>query len=370
VRFVAILLLGSGCFYPDRINQRPSADIVQDSSNPVTRGSIVDLHADTDDPDGDHVSVRWRVYACTDATVPAGCDPMPYLQWSDPQVQVPVKSTRDDGTPVQSLRVILEATDSLGATAQPSQELLLAVVDAAPDLTVSSNSHYHAVGTTDSVVGMPIALYAQATDPDPGDTPDKLTVDFAVVQQPVGSTFTLTDLVLSDASQHGKLLVPSMVGEWQVDVTAKDPLQHATMKSLPLKIVDDSPPCLESRTPLDPPPGQSLPIHDPTLFQVLVVDDDLDPYPPVPNDPLMGTTRFSWSLLLPGGTTRVPLSVIGNSVALDPASYAPGDVIELRVEIFDREATPIPCNDAMTTCAVNATMPSCMQRLTWRVEVQ
>jgi hypothetical protein len=361
VRAVAILLIGSGCFYDERINQRPSADIVQGSSDPVARGQVVHLTAETMDPDGDPVSVSWRVYACTDATAPAGCDPAPYFMSAERVVDVPVPSARADGTPELSLRVILEATDSLGATAEPSQELLLPVTDAAPDLTVSSDGRYG------YVVGTPVALYAKATDPDPGDTPDQLSVDFAVVQTPLGATYTWTDLAVTGVGQHGKRLVPSAVGDWEVDVTAKDPLQHATVKPLPLHIVADSPPCLASWAPLDPPMGQTLPLHDPTLFEVLVVDDVLDPYPPVPGDPVLGTTRFSWSLLLPGATTRSPLSVIGNSVALDPASYAPGDILELRVEIFDRTATPIPCNDASATCPE---MSSCMQRLTWRVEVQ
>ena len=38
---------------------------------------------------------------------------------------------------------------------------------------------------------------------------------------------------------------------------------------------------------------------DPTLFQVLVVADDLDPFPATPIS-LYGTTEFHWSIVPPG----------------------------------------------------------------------
>jgi hypothetical protein len=84
-------------------------------------------------------------------------------------------------------------------------------------------------------------------------------------------------------------------------------------------------------------------------------------------------TTFSWSILPPGASTRQPLAVTGNQVALDPASYSPGDIVELRVEIADRAMilnnTAISCADNIPTCSVISDA-SCIQRQTWRVEVR
>ena len=61
--------------------------------------------------------------------------------------------------------------------------------------------------------------------------------------------------------------------------------------------------------------ARPLPITEPTLFQVPLVADDLDPYPPAPGDPVLGTTTFAWSILPPGAPARQPLvGATGNSV--------------------------------------------------------
>ena len=359
------MLLASGCFYLDPINQRPSADIIQDSSAPLRRGGALLLHASTSDPENDVVYPSWRIYKCTDATAPAGCDPVPALS-DEPMIDMMVPVTRDDGSPVQSLRIILDATDSHGAVAEPRQELLLSVGDAAPTVEVRKDGLYG------FVAGTPVALYAKYGDPDYG--PDKVSLAWQVFP-PAGATYTFTDItVMPDPNdpmhlQAGKKLTSSTMGDWDVLITATDPLGVAASQHLPFTLVPDHPPCLGSWAPLAPPPGQTLPMSAATLFEVLTVDDDLDPYPQIVGDSTYGTPTFSWSLLPPGATTRQPLGVIGNSVALDPASYTPGDVLELRVEIADRQHTPVTCSDSLATCSVISD-PTCIQRLTWSVEVQ
>jgi len=353
---IAFLVVAPACFYVDPINQRPSADIIQDSSAPVLRGDLVSLQAETHDPDGDSVSVSWRVYACSDATAPAGCDPAPYFMSATTDISFTAPDLRANNlTPVAALRVILEATDEHGATAEPDQELLISVNDRPPMLVLQADGLYG------FVVGTPVDVYAQVTDPD--DATSTIHLDWRVLGPAMPDTFV-------DIPQTGKQLVVSTTGSWDVQVTATDPAGEAITKDAPITIVPDHPPCLSSWAPLAPPPGDTLPMADPTLFEVLVVTDDLDPYPPVPGDSIRGTTTFAWSLLPPGATTRVPLAgVIGNSVALDPSAYDPGDVLQLRVEIQDRTHKPVNCVDSDPTCSVISD-PTCIQRLTWDVEVQ
>src|SRR5262249_40166864 len=107
----------------------------------------------------------------------------------------------------------------------------------------------------------------------------------------------------------------------------------------------------------------------PTLFQVLVVDDDLDPYPSSPADPVLGTTQFTWSIVPPGGSRQTLAGVTGAGVALDPASYASGDIVELRVDVQDRNHIAVNCPANQPSCSVISD-PTCTQRLTWEVEIR
>jgi hypothetical protein len=112
-----------------------------------------------------------------------------------------------------------------------------------------------------------------------------------------------------------------------------------------------------------------LPVTEPTLFQVALVTDDLDSYPRLSTDPLFGTTAFAWSILPPGASERQLLvGTTGNTVDFDPGGFTPGDIVELRVEIFDRKQTPIQCADDLATCAIAAA--GCIQRQTWRLEAR
>ena len=167
--------------------------------------------------------------------------------------------------------------------------------------------------------------------------------------------------------KQGIRLTPTITGSWDVQVTAHDKEGASTTQDLPLTIVADQPPCLRQWLPAVPPAGASLPISTQTLFQVPLVDDDLDPYPPISEAPHL---LFAWSILRPGETQReVQVGTTGNALAVDPAAYTPGDVVELRVEIFDRRRTALPCDDAAATCSITSS-DSCLQRQTWRVEMR
>jgi hypothetical protein len=52
---------------------------------------------------------------------------------------------------------------------------------------------------------------------------------------------------------------------------------------------------------------------------------------------------------------------------VDPASYAPGDLLTLRVDVSDRVARTPTCDAADPVCSTSDT---CFQRLTWEVEIR
>jgi len=355
-----------GCFYVEPINQRPSIDIRADSSAPVFRGDTVLLHAVADDPEDQLVAFTWRVYLCTDATAFESCDAEPFFTGVESDAQFSVPALRGDQVaPVEALRVLLEARDDHGAAAKPAQLLLITVLDHAPTVDLATMPRYG------SVVATPIDIFAKYTD---GDDPlDALTVSFQVFP-PNNATFTFEDVDVppnpNDPThrQVGKRLVPADVGDWKVEVTAVDPLGNTTMQTAMMTVVPDGPPCLATWSPIAPTPPTTLPVTEETLFQVPVVSDDLDPYPTVLGDPFLGATTFEWSLKQGGGPRQVIGSATGNSLALDPASFQPGALLELRVEIADRNATAIPCGDGAQTCSVIST--ACIQRQTWHLEVR
>ncbi len=358
----------AGCFYTDIINQRPSLDIRQDTTGPLYRGGIVKLHAESSDPDGHDVLFHWRAYACTEKAL---CDGAPYFESSDDEIELQIAMTRVDAGAgaVLGLRVVLEGVDDFGATAKPAQELWIDLQDHTPVIELRTSSSYG------SVVGTPIMIFARVADEDDGPRTPALTWEvFTPMNQPVAS---LDDAMVkqdeSDPSHYtyGKAFETDEPGEYEVRVTADDGLGLETSKtttSIIIVVDDDDPPCLQQLTPIVATAPSAWPMSEPTLFQVHVVEDDLDPYPTI-NDPYLRPTKFKWWLLAPGTTREELTGVTGNSVALDPASFHPGDILELRVEIYDRKETFIPCVDGAATCSVIADN-NCLQRQTWRVEVR
>lgn len=371
-RAVLLVLWLTGCFYVDPINQRPAIDIRADSPNPIYRGDTVKLHAVAVDPEAHLVGFRWHIVACTDGTMDAQCDEMPVFSGAGETAVFMVPFDRlDPGvvgpTAVKSLSVVLDAEDEYGATAKPPDKDVLPVLDRDPTLTLGSRSKY------EFVFGTPIELSAKYGDADDGA--EKVTLAW-VAYPPSGVTVEWTDTpILVDPEdpahlQAGKRLEANAVGIWDIEVTARDPQDNDLTKNLPVTVVPDRAPCLEGLMPVVPQLGEHYPMFEPTLFQVPTVSDDLDRHPsPDVDDPYYGDPVFVWSLLAPGGGGRQVLpGVTGNTALLDPATYVPGGMLELRVEIFDRNATPITCADADPSCSVIST--TCLQRQTWRIEVQ
>ena len=366
---VAIASLGlAGCFYVDPINQRPSLDIRQDSVGDVFRGEEVSFTAVVLDPDDQTVELTWRVYMCTDATTFADCDAESTFVGDQRTFGFVVPMTRADGvTPVAGLRIVLDGKDDHGATSKPNDQLQLAVKDRNPDLDLRKTSVYEQVGPQ-YVVGMPINLYAVYGDGD--DSLDSLAVDWKVYP-PMQVPIDLTDDVIDSPPgkrQLAKILKPQITGEWTVEVTVTDPGMNQAMKSLTFNVIADRAPCISVVAPIVPPSSTALPVMDPTLFQVPIVGDDLDSYPKAPGGSLFGEPTFVWSILGPTGGRQVISGATGSSTLFDPSTFAPGTIVELRVEIQDRKLTPVSCADGDATCSVGAN--SCIQRQTWRVEAR
>jgi hypothetical protein len=350
-----------GCFYTDPINQRPSISIHRESLAPVHRNDLVTLDAIAVDPDGDAVALQWRAYGCTQFA----CDADPFDTGTDAEFTTHIPTLRNDvSDELDSVHVVLEAHDSNGATAKPSQTLDLTLDDLAPALVLRK------VARNGYVVNTSIDIYGQVSDPDDDASRITLSDPWLAEGPPAALTQNLIAThYMGEADQWTTSFTPTAIGDWTIDVTATDPSGLSDHELLPIHVDADHAPCLAQWDPTATSlPNTTIPITDPTLFQVLVVADDLDPYPSIPTPPI-GTTTFNWSIVPPGGTRQALTGVTGAGVALDPDNYRPGDVVELRVEIQDRNHTPVNCPDTDLTCSVISDQ-SCLQRLTWRVEVR
>jgi hypothetical protein len=365
---LAAFASGTGCFFASQIDERPSVAITGQPSTQVYRGDTVMLTAETSSPTNRTVDVQWSVYLCTNPSdTNTDCDQNPIDSDTTPLTMFVVQPMRaDKPLPTLGVRVLLDAVDDLGAVAEPTQELIIAVDDHPPTLTLTPYSSH------DDAVGSHITLDIQVSDPD--DPPAGDTLSLMVEPPGPNAPYTLTTPVLlgsavGDSVTWQAELDAQVIGIWTVAVTATDPEQKTGMESFVLPVGSDMPPCITEPSPIAD-PSNVYPLLAPTLFEVPIVVDDLDVYPPSSTpDPDSGVATFHWSILEPGGSAFAPLAVTGNGVPLDPSTYSPGDVIQLRVEVHDRVTRDFTgCGNA-PTCALNASSPSCLQRTTWQVEV-
>jgi hypothetical protein len=376
-------LLLTGCFYLDPINRRPKImDVLRqcDASDPAQpcdtqfedlhHGDSVNLKADFMDPDGQaqDTVLQWKITAC-DSSLTV-CDGHALYEGTDPVAHFVVRNTLEDtGGPVQRVSVGLFVFDDRGAS---SSLFPVLIVKDGPTLAVSQSARTYTVGA-------PIDMFATYGDPDDGPVgspPSGVAVQWTAFTPDGQPAPALIDLEVpanpADPGHPtvGERLIPEEVGAWDVRVTATNSHSITTDKHLLFTVGPDQPPCLAQWQPIVPPDDATLPVTAPTVFQALLVDDDLDPYPAVPGEPLFGTTAFEWSILVPGAQARQRLvGTTGNSVDFDPGAFTPGDVVELRVEIFDRKHTAVACPDGALVCPANVAK-ACNQRQTWRVEIR
>lgn len=361
VAAIASLLMG-GCFYIESINQRPSLDIRQDEVGDIFRDEEVSFTAVVVDPDDSDVDVRWRVYACTDATTFSDCDAEASVTGEGRNFAFTVPRDRTTGTPTRGIRIVLDGVDRRGASSKPSDQLQLEVKDRTPDLDLQRRSIYQQMGPQ-FVVDTPIDIFALY-----GDGDNELD-DLTVVRDILSPTSVPINVVEKPIeSPEGKRqrwweLTPQVIGEWAVEVTVKDPSGNEIKKSEKMTVVADRPPCIGTVVPIVAPVGVPQEISLVTFFQVIGVSDDLDSWPRTPGGALFGEPTFAWTVLGPTGGRQ--LVSTNKQFPFDPAVYVPGTPVEIRVEIKDRKLLPVNCADGDATCSIGANI--CIQRQTWRV---
>ncbi len=367
IAVVAAATAASGCFYGEAIDERPSAAIGNQPGSAVYRGDMVTLMAETSSPTGNPVYVQWLVYACTDASdAGTDCDAMPIDSDTAEATMFTVPPMRaDKPVPTLAMRVLLNAEDDLGAMAVPQQELIIPVGDHPPVLKLSDFPAHGFVETSH------VTLDITITDPD-DDPTTELQPLMALLPSPGAGYSLSTPVLLSNAASTATFqseLVADVPGTWTIAVTATDPEGLSTSASYVFAVGSDLPPCIGVTSPIAD-PANTYPLLQPTLFEVPLVTDDLDPYPPTGgSDPDPGEATFHWSIMPPGGSAYTPLGVTGNAVPLDPATYSSGDTIALRVEIHDRVARDFSGCGSANTCALDPEAATCLQRTTWIVTV-
>ncbi|RMH43099.1 MAG: hypothetical protein D6689_06155 [Deltaproteobacteria bacterium] len=355
---LAAAAAGAGCLYTDPINRPPVAEIaVVDAAAPLYVGSVLALSAHKSaDPDGDPLRYEWAARYCDAQN---RCDPAPF-------------ATQAAATPAFSatvgerrlIAVQLVVVDTHGAQAATSQ--FFAVVNRPPEVGLAAQGPGTASGGF--TVGRRIALFATPTDYD--DPPESLSVQWTLRPVAGSSPDRLRWERKSDVEYH---LWPDATGLWEVQVDVSDG-QATASATRALLVEPDRPPCIAATEP--PAVADARYVVDraagPRRFAVLAVDDELDPYPLAPDDPDgdRGTATFRWWIAGPG-TGGVRVERAGHAlpaVEVDPVAYAPGDRIELRVEVADRIVRALPCDDAAPVCSIAA--DGCVQRVTWEVEVR
>lgn len=372
-----VAALGSlpGCFYIDPVNERPrihgvvrkcAVDAPCDLAlTDLHRGDAVEVVAQFEDPDGPAtaVSYEWEIVACDRGANQCDTDaPLYRGDRAAPSFVVP--RALASGALVQLVRVELSLRDNLGALASAFPSF---AINDGPALELSGRVR-GAVLTADGVsIGAPLELVARFRDSD--DEVGDVELDWAVYSPDGKAAYALSALgapdVVGDTQTVRKQLLAFGLGAWSVRATASDRAGASTQRELTFNVAPDRAPCLGQWQPEVPPLERALPISAPTRFSIPTVTDDLDAYPSLAIAPY-GTAAFGWSLRVGNGAFAPLAGTTGNSLELDPRNFAPGELAELRVEVFDRAHPEVSCDASETTCAIEG----CLQRQTWRVEMR
>lgn len=355
----------SGCLlYTGEINHRPVVMIIAPEN--ISRGEVAVYRAERSDPDQDGrtLALEWAA-----AGVPCPADGTVFPNDADvhegtTEFQVPGTVTNND-----RFCVWARVTDAQGASHVAMQPATTVAAQNRPPvamlLLVSSPSG-----------APPYPLYsrfrvsaAQSSDPD-GAAGD-LQFDFGL-QGPATSRAMLEkcDDAAASTQLTDRCFTADEPGSYRVTVmlTDKGGLTGSAELTPSVAVKEDQPPCIVST---DPPYGLNVVVRDPTTeqrFDVKVVSDDGDPFPPMSGT---GTTHFAWF----HGPEEGPLAALDwdlPSLTLPAGVYPSGSRVVIRLEVRDRKTflasdAFLSCEEKALRCAVPA-MSSCYQRVSWTVD--
>jgi hypothetical protein len=361
----------AGCFYTETINRGPRANVQVSTPGPHHRGAQVALSASkSDDPDGERLEVAWQARTCNAAhTV---CDLAVFDERASQPVLAPIlvtiPPTRPDGSPTVAIAVVITVTDPHGA--RHSDSVFVDVTNRQPEPALQLQGFAAPGGGFP--IGTTVRAVAEARDPDG----DQATYTWRYYPASGSQSGAVGWDRVTDAIYD---LRGDVSGEWMVEVEARDGLGAAATARATVFYQPDGPPCIAATDP----PAQADAAYivergaAPRRFAVLAVADDLDVYPPPPDTTSdgrpspQGTATFAWSIATPysEGALRPIRGHVLSGYALDPAAYAPGDELRLRVEIQDREPRAVSCDPQQPTCAISGDS-ACLQRVTWRIQIR
>jgi len=356
---VALVALSTGCFYGGSINERPRAEIELATTGTLRAFDVVELRAgNSSDPDGDAISYFWTARKCD----PEGRCDLVFDEGTNSRFFIQL----DSKEPVE---VELIVTDELGAWARDTEPLQ--AENRAPDVSIQV-SGLPAPETGDWTVGRELLITASGSDRD--RDLDSLAFEWRLTPPKLSSP---NELVFESApagdDESARRLVPDVVGNWSLEVTVSDGDGGSLTDDVLIPVVADAPPCLSLSEPEAIPDAPYVLLGDagPRTFSVLRVVDELDPFPEpaTPQADDVAVARFRWLLAGPDGNFDVVGEGADASFALDPADYAPGDVVDLRVEVLDRVERTLPCAEEQATCSIGDD-PACLQRVTWKAEIR
>lgn len=347
----AAAALATGCLYTADINSPPRAEIDPIQPEVPHKGDMVRLSAFASwDPDDDALHFEWQATVCPDqcnGRVETGTQPtFEYvIESEDP------------------IKVELIVTDPRGA--RDRTDVMILPVNQAPAVRVDATGTFNRKGHY--TVGRAIRLDATASDPD--DEP--YTLDWSVFAPPGAGPDDFEFTVLTDTTRE---LVAWFPGRYDVEVTISDGDEHDDDTET-VDIDPDLPPCIAATDPVAHPVGRYVVdrADGPRRFGALRVVDELDPFPLTPQAQSdQGVAAFAWSIRTPA-TGGVFVPIAGHALPeywLDPAGFAPGDAIDLRVTALDREDRVLDCDVDDARCATEDDSPECWQWLTWGIEVR
>lgn len=326
--FAAVEL--AGCF-TQPINRQPSVQLTPPATS-IMRGKDASFIVVATDPDGDPLNVSW--------SVAAGDCPRDVQSWQgdrrplgpgERQVVVESSATLD------TFCVCVFAVDSHNAT--DANCLKGTPINRAPDITLR-------VVEPSILPRFPLfsrirVSAAGTVDPD-GAAGELIRYDWRDLVRPTGSTAVLE--ACAPPSELDRCFTGDAHGTYTVTLEASDAMGEKSRAMVPVEIAEDRLPCIRETTPALTSLTRDDSHDAPRSISVTSVEDDGNPYPASSS----GRIQFTWFAGLQGG----PMSYLGNDFeSYTPVGYQLGDVVQVRVEIRDRNVKTI--DDILTRCQMN-----------------